>query len=36
MTEEFLQYVWKHVLFDRSAIATTDGKACRNSTFRFT
>jgi hypothetical protein len=27
MTEEFLQYIWKHVLFDRSVLKTTDGKA---------
>lgn len=26
MTEEFLQYTWKHVLFDRSVLKTTDGK----------
>jgi Protein of unknown function (DUF2851) len=26
MTEEFLQYVWKHVLFNKSALKTTDGK----------
>jgi hypothetical protein len=26
MTEEFLQYIWKHVLFDRSVLKTTDGK----------
>jgi hypothetical protein len=26
MTEEFLQYIWKHVLFDRALIKTTDGK----------
>jgi len=24
MTEEFLQYIWKHVLFDRSILKTTD------------
>lgn len=27
MTEDFLQYIWKHVLFDRSNIVTSDGKA---------
>ncbi len=26
MTEEFLQYIWKHALFDRSLLKTTDGK----------
>jgi hypothetical protein len=26
MTEEFLQYIWKHSLFDRSALKTTEGK----------
>ena len=26
MTEEFLQYIWKHALFDRSVLKTTDGK----------
>jgi len=27
MTEEFLQYIWKHALFDRSRIRTADGTA---------
>lgn len=27
MTEEFLQYIWKHVLLDRSVLKTTDGKS---------
>jgi hypothetical protein len=26
MTEEFLQYIWKHTLFDRSRLFTSDGK----------
>jgi hypothetical protein len=26
MTEEFLQYIWKHALFDRSGLTTVDGK----------
>ncbi|HXB10531.1 MAG TPA: DUF2851 family protein [Bacteroidia bacterium] len=26
MTEEFLQYIWKHTLFDRSNLFTSDGK----------
>jgi len=26
MTEEFLQYVWKHTLFDRARLFTSDGK----------
>lgn len=26
MTEEFLQYIWKHALFGRSILETTDGK----------
>lgn len=26
MTEEFLQYIWKHVLLDRSKLFTSDGK----------
>lgn len=26
MTEEFLQYIWKHALLDRSAVSTTDGE----------
>jgi hypothetical protein len=26
MTEEFLHYIWKHALFDRSLLETTDGK----------
>ena len=26
MTEEFLQYIWKHALFDRSALKTTEEK----------
>ena len=26
MTEEFLQYIWKHTLFNRSVLKTTDGK----------
>lgn len=25
MTEEFLQYIWKHALFDRSLLSTTEG-----------
>ncbi len=25
MTEEFLQYIWKHALFDRSLLMTTEG-----------
>jgi len=27
MTEEFLHYIWKHTLFDRSKLKTTEGKA---------
>jgi len=27
MTEEFLHYAWKHVLFDRSKLQTTEGKS---------
>ena len=27
MNEEFLHYIWKHALFDRSALRTTEGKA---------
>ncbi len=26
MTEEFLQYIWKHALFNRSELITTEGK----------
>lgn len=26
MTEEFLQYIWKHALFDRTVLKTVDGK----------
>jgi hypothetical protein len=26
VTEEFLQYIWKHALFNRTALKTTDGK----------
>ncbi len=26
MTEEFLHYIWKHTLFDRSVLKTTEGK----------